>query len=95
MIKERRDFNDLHSSPYLLAGEDNGGDERSKRAVYFHISRLLPNDYTKTENYSRLNGANMVNNSRGFWVLVCERYKRMGLMGVAGSYRRRPAPWEV
>ena len=24
-----------------------------------------------------------------------KRYKRMGLMGVTGSYRRRPAPWEV
>ena len=24
-----------------------------------------------------------------------KRYKRMGLTGVAGSYRRRPAPWEV
>ena len=24
-----------------------------------------------------------------------KRYKRMGLMGVTGSYNRRPAPWEV
>ena len=24
-----------------------------------------------------------------------KRYKRMGVMGVTGSYNRRPAPWEV
>ena len=53
--------------------EDNVCDERPKRVVYFHISRLLPNDCTKIENYTRLIGANMVNYPRGFWVLVCER----------------------
>ena len=24
-----------------------------------------------------------------------KRYKRMGFLGATGSYRRRPAPWEV
>ena len=70
----------IHSSPCLLARRDNGGDERSKWVVSFHISRLLPNDCTKIENYTRLIGANKVNYSREFWVLVCKRYKRMGLM---------------
>ena len=87
----------IHSSSCLLVRRDNGDDgERLKRVVsYFHISRLLPVKDTETENYTRPSGAETVKRSRGFWVPVCKRYKRMGFPGATGSYRRRPAPWEV
>ena len=86
-----------HYSSCLLVRRDNGDDgERPKRvASYFHISRLLPGKHTKTEDYTRPTGAEIVTCSRGFWVPVCERYKRMELLGASGSYRRRPTPWEA
>ena len=71
----------------LLARErDNGGDERLKRAVsyliYFHISRLAPIIRTEIETYTKNFGVKTSQCSRGPWVPECERYKRLGLMGV-------------
>ena len=87
----------IHSSSCLLVRRhDVDGGERRKRVVsYFHTSRPLPNKDSETENYTRPSGAETVKRSRGFWVPVCKRYKRMELPGVTDSYRRRSVPWEV